>query len=89
VGHPFQRALSLDGTLRRRLASGRCHAVVDEGPGLSGSSMAAVADGLVAARPGRSDDSDVALSAIPPGRSGRFLDGKRAREAARLGEVSR
>jgi hypothetical protein len=47
------------------------------------------ADGLVAAQPGRSDDSHVARPAIPAGRSGRFLDGKRAREAARLGEVSR
>lgn len=41
VGHPFRRRLSVSG--RWPEASPEvCHAVVDEGPGLSGSSMAAV-----------------------------------------------
>ncbi|HVW93520.1 MAG TPA: hypothetical protein VHB74_13070 [Devosia sp.] len=49
VGHPFQRRLSLDPAYRIRLgpASGPV-AIADEGPGLSGSSFAAVADELAA-----------------------------------------
>ena len=47
VGHPFRRTLALSPELDARLS---CHpgpfAVVDEGPGLSGSSFGAVADHL-------------------------------------------
>src|SRR5690606_31149572 len=44
-GHPFDRRVSVSESLRRRLAAHRgCFAVVDEGPGLSGSSFGAVAD---------------------------------------------
>lgn len=56
VGEPFARRLALSAGLRARLlAHGGPYAVVDEGPGLSGSSFGAVGDflesGLVA--PGR------------------------------------
>ncbi|HYU33710.1 MAG TPA: hypothetical protein VEW48_16275 [Thermoanaerobaculia bacterium] len=50
AGHPFARTLSLGGRLAWRLAEGAgaetLWAVVDEGPGLSGSSFGAVADWL-------------------------------------------
>lgn len=46
VGHPWQRRLAMTGALADRLRQGRRFAVVDEGPGLSGSSMGAVADFL-------------------------------------------
>jgi len=47
VGHPFQRRLALSAPLEARLRQGRgAYAIVDEGPGLSGSSMGAVADFL-------------------------------------------
>jgi hypothetical protein len=48
VGHPYDRKLALAHGLRARLASGgaRSYAVVDEGPGRSGSSFLAVADEL-------------------------------------------
>jgi hypothetical protein len=50
-GHPFARALTLGDRLGRRLLAGSASgeirfAVVDEGPGLSGSSFGAVADWL-------------------------------------------
>ncbi|WNG50819.1 hypothetical protein F0U60_46865 [Archangium minus] len=48
-GHPFQRTLSLGPELERKLLAGakESHvAIVDEGPGLSGSSFGAVADFL-------------------------------------------
>ncbi len=50
VGHPFQRSLKLSPALAACWAEqpGRLHAVVDEGPGLSGSSFGAVADRLEA-----------------------------------------
>ncbi|MDJ0389986.1 hypothetical protein QMO56_17905 [Roseomonas sp. E05] len=45
VGHPFERRLLLSGELRASLLRGQGpYAIVDEGPGLSGSSMGAVAD---------------------------------------------
>lgn len=51
-GHPFRRVLRLAPALARRLAArGGPVAVVDEGPGLSGSSFVAVADALAAAVP--------------------------------------
>lgn len=46
TGHPFARELSLDPSLLEGAADAL---VVDEGPGLSGSSMAAVAEALVRA----------------------------------------
>jgi hypothetical protein len=47
VGHPFRREIALDPALARALLDGaRTFAVVDEGPGLSGSSFGAVADWL-------------------------------------------
>jgi hypothetical protein len=50
TGHPFARTLSLSGRLARMLADGAgtstLWAIVDEGPGLSGSSFGAVADWL-------------------------------------------
>lgn len=53
VGHPFRRELSIGPGLARRLgvavASGRPVAVVDEGPGASGSSFAAAAGWLARA----------------------------------------
>lgn len=48
-GHPFQRTLRLGPSLQSRLLEGapeRHFAIVDEGPGLSGSSFGAVADFL-------------------------------------------
>lgn len=51
-GHPFDRRLSvhpdLARVLRTRAAEGASFAIVDEGPGLSGSSFASVADALQA-----------------------------------------
>ena len=51
VGHPFDRALSLDDGLRARIAAdaARIWAVADEGPGLSGSSFGAAMAALEAA----------------------------------------
>jgi hypothetical protein len=47
VGHPFRRELRLSAELERRLAAHEGpFAVADEGPGLSGSSFAAVAEAL-------------------------------------------
>lgn len=50
VGHPFRRRLSLGPRLALALAAhpDRTRAIVDEGPGLSGSSFGAVADSLEA-----------------------------------------
>lgn len=50
TGHPFQRQVRLASELARELAADRDAAfvVVDEGPGLSGSSLGAVADALEA-----------------------------------------
>lgn len=52
AGHPFDRVCVLDEKTRRELAragSGSTFLVVDEGPGLSGSSFLATAEALVAA----------------------------------------
>src|SRR5262249_34107782 len=53
VGHPFERTLSLVGQNRSWIASqlerGAVFLVVDEGPGLSGSSFLAVAEALTSA----------------------------------------
>jgi hypothetical protein len=48
TGHPFQRRLAVDETLAVEIAAHRegCFAIVDEGPGFSGSSFGAVADWL-------------------------------------------
>jgi hypothetical protein len=47
VGHPFEREVRVDPDLTKSLASsGKAFAIVDEGPGLSGSSFGAVADWL-------------------------------------------
>jgi hypothetical protein len=48
VGHPFSREVRVDPDLTKRLASNsrKAFAIVDEGPGLSGSSFGAVADWL-------------------------------------------
>jgi hypothetical protein len=48
VGHPFRRALALDDTFAAALTAGdpAGFAIVDEGPGLSGSSFGAVMDTL-------------------------------------------
>lgn len=46
VGHPFRRQLALSPAMAARLRGRGACAVVDEGPGLSGSSMGAVADWL-------------------------------------------
>lgn len=50
VGHPFQRELCIDPALAQSLVSDavEAYAIVDEGPGLSGSSFGAVADWLEA-----------------------------------------
>jgi hypothetical protein len=50
LGHPYRRELKIGGPLADDLAADpdRSFAVVDEGPGLSGSSFAAVADWLAA-----------------------------------------
>jgi hypothetical protein len=49
IGHPFDRRLALADRLAERLCSGTsAFAIVDEGPGLSGSSLNCVADWLVA-----------------------------------------
>jgi hypothetical protein len=51
VGHPFGREVKVDPDVTKRLTTdkGRAFAIVDEGPGLSGSSFGAVADWLEAA----------------------------------------
>jgi hypothetical protein len=51
VGHPFQREIKVDPTVTGRLTDDpdASFAIVDEGPGLSGSSFGAVADWLEAA----------------------------------------
>lgn len=51
VGHPFQRAVRVSARLRAALLAdaGASYVIVDEGPGLSGSSFGAVADWLEAA----------------------------------------
>jgi hypothetical protein len=48
VGHPFRREVKIDPALAHKLTSNRdrSFAIVDEGPGLSGSSFGAVADWL-------------------------------------------
>lgn len=47
VGHPFARTIEAHDAIRRRLTEGDVRvAIVDEGPGLSGSSFGAVADWL-------------------------------------------
>lgn len=47
VGHPFDRRVEAHDAIRRRLTEGNVRvAIVDEGPGLSGSSFGAVADWL-------------------------------------------
>lgn len=46
VGHPFSRAISIGQQLETEVLSGTGFAVVDEGPGLSGSSFGCVADWL-------------------------------------------
>lgn len=50
VGHPFDRRLAVSPALASHILAGHpaTFAIVDEGPGLSGSSFAAVADWLVA-----------------------------------------
>jgi hypothetical protein len=50
VGHPFRREVRIGGELAASLLNGEAasYAVVDEGPGLSGSSFGAVADWLEA-----------------------------------------
>ncbi|MFL5249932.1 MAG: hypothetical protein ACJ79V_19080 [Myxococcales bacterium] len=47
IGHPFERRLELSARLRSELGRDRSYAIVDEGPGLSGSSFAAVAEALL------------------------------------------
>jgi hypothetical protein len=51
VGHPFGREVKVDPAITDRLTTdrGKTFAIVDEGPGLSGSSFGAVADWLEAA----------------------------------------
>ena len=51
VGHPFQREIKVDPAVTAKLTDdpGASFAIVDEGPGLSGSSFGAVADWLEAA----------------------------------------
>src|SRR5262249_47116184 len=57
TGHPFARRAQLDAS---QLGSARWGVVVDEGPGLSGSSMVSVADALMRAGMARS-----AISLMP------------------------
>ncbi|MDQ2807013.1 MAG: hypothetical protein M3Z04_08910, partial [Chloroflexota bacterium] len=49
TGHPFARELALDAALKQQIAGGHfnAYAIVDEGPGLSGSSFAAVGRALL------------------------------------------
>ncbi len=49
VGHPFERQVAADAARLSGADDGAAWAIVDEGPGLSGSSMAAVARWLAAA----------------------------------------
>ncbi len=67
VGHPFRREIRIDTALAEHLTADpdRSFAIVDEGPGLSGSSFGAVADWLeVTRRCGWADP----LFPEPPGR---------------------
>src|SRR5205823_5041723 len=56
-GHPFDRTIAVTGQLRSHICDSHPshYAIVDEGPGLSGSSFAAVSDMLIelGARPDR------------------------------------
>lgn len=45
-GHPFDRKVALGDALRERLRKHRWFAIADEGPGLSGSSFASVAEAI-------------------------------------------
>ncbi len=85
VGHPFARHLDLSPALARRLAAseGRRYAVVDEGPGLSGSSFGAVADWL--------EDRGVAPPAITflPGHAGDLGPRSSGRHRARWARARR
>ncbi len=49
-GHPFDRHLRIDRSLEKLIASSGCdlYAVIDEGPGISGTSFAAAAEALLA-----------------------------------------
>lgn len=78
-GHPFQRELSLSEEMRRALAPRQraYYLVVDEGPGLSGSSFASVAEALTAL--GVADERIVFLPAWAPDGSGFVSRGAEAR----------
>lgn len=84
VGHPFERRLSLSARLRARLlASPGDIAVVDEGPGLSGSSIGAVLDTLEAGGIARSRVH------VFPGHSGDLGPHASAEHRRRWGEIRR
>ena len=78
-GHPFQRELRLSADLRQALMQtpGALYVVVDEGPGLSGSSFASVAEALSAL--GVADNRIVFMPAWMPDGSGFVSRGAAAR----------
>lgn len=84
TGHPFDRKLSLSAALAAELIDGKSHyVIVDEGPGLSGSSFGAVADWL--------EDHGVAADRIAflPGHGGDLGPHSSERHRARWGRAQR
>lgn len=83
-GNPFRRSLQLDPAFARDLLQGERHyVIVDEGPGLSGSSFGCVADWL--------EDRGVPLHSIAflPGHGGELGPQASARHRARWQQVQR
>jgi hypothetical protein len=85
VGHPFRRELAVDATLASALLAGPAarFAVVDEGPGLSGSSFGAAMDFL------ETRGVDLSRIHLLPGHPGEPGPEAGARERARWARVAR
>lgn len=87
-GPPFERRVSVSERLKRRLAAHQGpFAIVDEGPGLSGSSFGAVADLLGGLGVGASRITFLPSHAGEPGRMAQARHRMRWREARRLVKV--
>ena len=85
VGHPFRRTISLSPAIERELrrrASGR-FVIVDEGPGLSGSSFGAVSDALEALGIARESISFLPSHGGDPGPQAQEAHRQRWRAASR------
>jgi hypothetical protein len=85
TGHPFKRKLIVDTALAEAVLAGSppAYAIVDEGPGLSGSSLGAVADWLEAHGVGRQRIHFFPSHANDPGAEASAAHLRRWREASR------